>query len=58
MIATQYNVPFLLNRSGVGRHIKGEINEINAQMLANLDILEDYPRLYDRQSQDIVTDDG
>lgn len=58
VIATQYNVPFLLNSPGVGRQIKGEIYDIDSKMLARLDVLEDYPRLYDRQVQDIVTTDG
>lgn len=58
VIATQYHVPFLLNKPGIGRNIKGEIYEIDEKMLSNLDRLEDFPRLYDRQSQDIVTNDG
>lgn len=58
VIATQYNVPFLLNESGKGRNIKGEIYDIDEKMLSNLDRLEDFPRLYDRQIQDIVTNDG
>ncbi len=37
---------------------EGEIYDIDERMLAQLDILEDYPRLYDRQIQDIVTNDG
>lgn len=78
VIATPYNVPFLLNKPGFGRNIKGtrrgldgnwcfvknlpssigEIYDIDERMLSQLDILEDYPRLYDRQIQDIVTSDG
>ncbi|XP_037045979.1 putative gamma-glutamylcyclotransferase CG2811 isoform X2 [Bradysia coprophila] len=58
VIATPYNVPFLLNNPGIGLNIKGEIYDIDERMLGQLDILEDYPRLYDRQIQDIVTCDG
>lgn len=58
VIGTQYNVPFLLNKSGTGFRIKGEIYEIDETMLSKLDILEDYPQLYDRQIQDIDTNDG
>lgn len=58
VIGTRYNVPFLLNKPGIGRNIKGEIYNVNEQMLTKLDILEDYPELYDRQIQDIVTYDG
>lgn len=58
VIGTQYNVPFLLMSPGNGRNINGEIYEIDEKMLEKLDVLEDYPRLYDRQIQDIVTSDG
>lgn len=37
---------------------KGEIYEINNEMLSKLDILEDYPELYDRQIEEIVTKNG
>lgn len=58
VISTRYNIPFLLNKPGVGKNIKGEIYEVNSDMLTKLDVLEDYPELYDRQIQDIVTSDG
>lgn len=58
VISTQYNIPFLLNKPGVGHPIKGEIYEINLEMLTKLDILEDFPELYDRQIEEIVTKDG
>lgn len=58
VIGTRYNVPFLLNKPGFGQNIKGEIYDIDEKMLAKLDILEDYPQLYDRQIQEIVTTDG
>ncbi|XP_037045974.1 putative gamma-glutamylcyclotransferase CG2811 isoform X4 [Bradysia coprophila] len=58
VISTQYNIPFLLNNPGIGKNIKGEIYEIDSEMLSKLDILEDYPELYDRQIEDIVTKDG
>jgi len=58
VIGTRYNVPFLLNKPGTGQNIKGEIYDVDEKMLEKLDILEDYPHLYDRQIQDIVTTDG
>ncbi|KAJ6643203.1 putative gamma-glutamylcyclotransferase [Pseudolycoriella hygida] len=58
VISTRYNIPFLLNKPGIGRNIKGEIYEINDEMLTKLDILEDYPELYDRQIEPIETDSG
>lgn len=48
IIATKFNIPFLLNFPGIGHFIKGEIYEVDDQMLSKLDILEDYPALYDR----------
>lgn len=58
VIGTRYNVPFLLNKPGIWRNIKGEIYHVDEKMLSKLDILEDYPQLYDRQIQDIETPDG
>lgn len=58
VISTQYNIPFLLNKPGIGKNVKGEIYEINPEMLSKLDILEDYPELYDRQIDEIVTKNG
>lgn len=58
IIATKYNIPFLLNRIGIGHLIKGEIYEVDDQMLLNLDDLEDYPKLYDRIPITVTTDDG
>ncbi|XP_030374751.1 putative gamma-glutamylcyclotransferase CG2811 isoform X2 [Scaptodrosophila lebanonensis] len=56
VIGTRYNIPFLLNKPGEGHNVQGEIYEIDEQMLGNLDILEDYPRYYDREIQAIITD--
>lgn len=58
LIATKYNIPFLLNKVGTGHCIKGEIYEVDGQMLLNLDDLEDYPKLYDRIQINVKTDDG
>lgn len=58
VISTRYNIPFLLNKPGIGKNIKGEIYEIDYEMLTKLDILEDYPELYDRQMEEIETKDG
>lgn len=58
LIATKYNVPFLLNEPGIGNCIIGEIYEVDEKMLANLDELEDYPKLYDRIILTIHGTDG
>lgn len=56
VIGTRYNIPFLLNKPGVGHHIEGEIYEVDDAMFANLDVLEEYPKYYDREHQAILTD--
>ncbi|EDW61830.2 putative gamma-glutamylcyclotransferase CG2811 isoform X1 [Drosophila virilis] len=56
VIGTRYNIPFLLDKQGVGHNVQGEIYEVDDTMLSNLDVLEDYPRYYDREPQTILTD--
>lgn len=58
IIATKYNIPFLLNVPETGNNINGEIYLINESMLHNLDKLEDYPQLYDREINKIEGSDG
>ncbi|XP_014277603.1 putative gamma-glutamylcyclotransferase CG2811 isoform X2 [Halyomorpha halys] len=48
IIGTRYNVPFLLDKAGVGNNVIGEIYDIDEKMLSNLDILEDCPNFYER----------
>lgn len=58
VVATRYNIPFLLEKPGCGNKISGEIFCIDETMLKNLDILEDYPVLYDRKMIDVLAMDG
>lgn len=51
IIATRYNIPFLLDVPGKGHFVVGEIYEIDDRMLGRLDVLEDYPKLYDRRPE-------
>lgn len=53
ILATRYNIPFLINRPDTGNFIKGEVYSVDEQMMARLDVLEDYPEFYDREIQDI-----
>nr|XP_036218431.1 putative gamma-glutamylcyclotransferase CG2811 isoform X3 [Bactrocera oleae] len=53
---TRYNIPFLLNKPGVGYNVYGEVYEVDDTMFANLDVLEDYPNYYDREIQQIKTE--
>lgn len=58
IIATRYNIPFLLNVPDIGHNICGEIYNVDEKMLSNLDDLEDYPVLYDRNVFDVCGSDG
>lgn len=58
IVATKYNIPFLLNVPETGHNINGEIYSIDEKMFANLDELEDYPKLYDRNIFQINGSDG
>ncbi|XP_022913945.2 putative gamma-glutamylcyclotransferase CG2811 isoform X1 [Onthophagus taurus] len=56
IIASQYNIPFLLYSPGHGKNVKGEVYEVDETVLANLDILEDHPNWYERQLEDVYYD--
>lgn len=58
IIATKYNIPFLLNVPETGHNINGEIYSVDEKMLSNLDVLEDYPEIYDRNIFKINGTDG
>ncbi|CAK1593130.1 unnamed protein product [Parnassius mnemosyne] len=53
IIATKYNIPFILHKPGLGHHVEGEIYEVDNKMLGNLDILEDHPNYYIREIDNI-----
>ncbi|CAH1735565.1 unnamed protein product [Chironomus riparius] len=57
VVATRYNIPFLLNKPGTGNYINGEIYEVDQQMFEVLDKLEDYPTWYDREILEMSTTD-
>uniref|UniRef100_A0A182PYE0 Gamma-glutamylcyclotransferase family protein n=1 Tax=Anopheles epiroticus TaxID=199890 RepID=A0A182PYE0_9DIPT len=58
VVATRHNVPFLLDVPGKGYQVAGEIYEIDDHMLSRLDVLEDYPRLYDRRPEEITNEEN
>lgn len=51
VIGTRYNIPFLINKPGIGSYVTGEIYEVDEQMMDILDNLEDCQRLYKRAVQ-------
>ncbi|XP_017766841.1 PREDICTED: putative gamma-glutamylcyclotransferase CG2811 isoform X2 [Eufriesea mexicana] len=53
IIATQYNIPFLLKKPGFGHHVFGEIYDVDTKMLKKLDELEEHPTFYERSQEDV-----
>lgn len=53
VIGTRYNIPFLINKSGIGSYVTGEIYEVDEKMMDILDNLEDCQRLYKRDMQNM-----
>ncbi|XP_015179801.1 PREDICTED: putative gamma-glutamylcyclotransferase CG2811 isoform X2 [Polistes dominula] len=54
IIATKYNIPFLLKKPGVGHHVMGEIYDVDSKMLTKLDELEEHPNFYKRTEEDVL----
>uniref|UniRef100_W6NAW2 Gamma-glutamylcyclotransferase family protein n=1 Tax=Haemonchus contortus TaxID=6289 RepID=W6NAW2_HAECO len=54
IVASKYNIPFVLNEPGKGYQIQGEVYEIDNVKLTILDALEAYPTLYWRQEEKIL----
>lgn len=50
LIASRYNIPFLLYHPGEGKNVRGEIYEVSDETLAMLDDFEGHPEVYLRQS--------
>lgn len=51
VIGTRYNIPFLINKPGVGNYVTGEIYEVDDKMMDILDNFEDCQRIYRRVEQ-------
>ncbi|CAG9838336.1 unnamed protein product [Diabrotica balteata] len=58
IIATKYNVPFILKSPGNGTNIIGEVYEVDDKVFADLDILEEYPDFYTREQFDVTLLNG
>ncbi|PAA62679.1 hypothetical protein BOX15_Mlig025012g3, partial [Macrostomum lignano] len=49
VIASRYNIPFLLPYAGQGHRVTGEVYSVNSEQLKNLDHLEMHPHVYERR---------
>lgn len=72
IVASKYNIPFLLNRKGEGfvnfiiqhsliisfQRVYGELYQVDDSKLAALDVLEGYPEFYTREIHEFETKDG
>ena len=50
VLDTPWNIPFLIDHENFGKSIYGEVYEVDDLMLSKLDILEGYPKWYDRKT--------
>lgn len=54
VIATKYNIPFLLKKPNTGNYVFGEIYDVDSNMLKRLDELEEHPQFYERTEETIL----
>ncbi|XP_037574094.1 gamma-glutamylaminecyclotransferase isoform X1 [Dermacentor silvarum] len=53
VIASSYNIPYLLHCEGKGHSISGELYSVDDKMLAMLDDFESHPKYYVRSEEEI-----
>ncbi|XP_076028859.1 putative gamma-glutamylcyclotransferase CG2811 isoform X2 [Oratosquilla oratoria] len=54
VVASRYNIPYVLASPGQGNYVEGEVYEVDRKMLAHLDILEVHPEYYERKEIPVV----
>ncbi|XP_030837184.1 putative gamma-glutamylcyclotransferase CG2811 [Strongylocentrotus purpuratus] len=54
VIASEHNIPYLLDKEGDGYNIKGEVYDVDGDLLAHLDQFECYPDVYGRRKVEII----
>lgn len=54
VIATKYNIPFLLKKPNMGNFVLGEIYDVDSKMLKRLDELEEHPTFYERTEEEVL----
>ena len=58
VVASRYNIPFLLDRPGLGHRVEGELYWVDTRMLAALDDLESHPDFYVRREESVEKTGG
>ncbi|XP_003737005.1 putative gamma-glutamylcyclotransferase CG2811 isoform X2 [Galendromus occidentalis] len=53
LIASRFNVPYLLYKPGTGHRIIGEVYDVDDKLLQFLDEFENHPNYYLRQQEDV-----
>lgn len=56
VIASSYNIPYLLHCEGQGHNVSGEVYSVDDKMLAKLDDFESHPKYYVRTEEDVELD--
>jgi gamma-glutamylaminecyclotransferase len=57
MVNIEGTFPYLINEKGYGKHIKGEVFEIDDITEQILDLLEGYPNLYTKEVIEVLIND-
>ena len=58
VIASRYNIPYLLDSPGTGKQIRGEVYRVNDLQLEKLDQLEGVPDHYQRRKEKVQLLEG
>ncbi|CAG2181391.1 unnamed protein product [Oppiella nova] len=58
VIASKYNIPFLLHKKDFGKRICGEIYSVDNKMRHFLDEFESHPSYYRRLETEVTLEDG
>ena len=54
VIASKFNIPYLLDKPGTGHQIQGEIYQVNDLLLKILDDFEGHPNYYLRRQESVM----
>eukprot|EP01060_Flectonema_neradi_P034559 TRINITY_DN609_c1_g1_i1.p1 TRINITY_DN609_c1_g1~~TRINITY_DN609_c1_g1_i1.p1 ORF type:complete len:172 (+),score=23.52 TRINITY_DN609_c1_g1_i1:53-517(+) len=58
LVVDAIGIPYLIGKEGTGHRVKGEIFEVNDDLLVDLDKLEGHPDWYERTKRPVETPSG